>query len=189
MTKDVSVLIIERELCPRSLTYHSFQVLHQHPYHLSSHPCSLQILHEDETSPISGHARPLAAFAPPVKMTTAQIRRARMMNKQMSEDCTRLTTGIHIQPGKTFRRSSDDTQSLQKLDSCEMKDFPDGGVNTAAAQPPPASDLLTAIYQNSKQVRKQFSFHSNDGAVPLWFQIHRNTYILKEHSDFTFKSR
>ena len=93
------------------------------------------------------------------------------MNKQMSEDCTRLTTGIHIQPGKTFRRSSDDTQSLQKLDSCEMKDFPDGssggGVNTVGAVQPPASDLLTAIYQNNKKVRKQFSLHSNDGAVPL----------------------
>ena len=60
----------------------------QHPIY--SHPCSLQILHEDETSPRAPPPPALAVFGGiGVKLTAAQMRRARMMNKQMSEDCGR----------------------------------------------------------------------------------------------------
>ena len=59
----------------------------QHPIH--SHPCSLQILHEDETSPRVPPPA-LAVFGGiGVKLTATQMRRARMMNKQISEDCGR----------------------------------------------------------------------------------------------------
>ena len=61
----------------------------QQQYPLYSHPCSLQILHEDETSPRIPPP-PLAVFGGiGVKLTATQMRRARMMNKQMSEDCGR----------------------------------------------------------------------------------------------------
>ena len=58
-----------------------------HPYQFSN-PCSLRILHEDETVNRVPPA-PLAAFGSH-KLTATQIRRARM-SKQMSEDCTRQT--------------------------------------------------------------------------------------------------
>ena len=66
-----------------------FQVQQQYP--LYSHPCSLQILHEDETSTsVRIPPPPLACFGGiGVKLTATEMRRARMMNKQMSEDCGR----------------------------------------------------------------------------------------------------
>ena len=95
---------------------HNVSFLLQAQYPLSSHPCSLQILHEDETSPRIPPP-PLAAFGGiGVKLTATQMRRARMMNKQMSEDCGRQ----HLIPSTI----EENTRSLQKLtDSCEMKDL------------------------------------------------------------------
>ena len=61
-----------------------------HPYQYST-PCSLRILHEDETVNRVPPA-PLAAFGSH-KLTATQIRRARM-SKQMSEDCTRQTQKV-----------------------------------------------------------------------------------------------
>lgn len=138
--------------------------VHQQPYPLSSHPCSLQILHEDETSPRIPPP-PLAVFGGiGVKLTATQMRRARMMNKQMSEDCARQhlipgtnTNKIHEFSSRSFRKSSGggappgNTRSLQKLtDSCEMKDLT--GTSIYEAKTP----------QKHQLVRKQYSLCSSD---------------------------
>lgn len=96
---------------------------------LFSQPCSLQILHEDETS-TKAPPPPLAAFGSH-KMTATQLRRARMMNKQMSEDITsrpskhgHISLKHQVMTSEDRCRSSCDTRSLTKLsESCEMRDL------------------------------------------------------------------
>jgi len=83
-------------------------------HHQYSNPCSIRILHEDETCDRMPPA-PLAAFGIQ-KMTATQIRRARM-NKQMSEDCSQQV--IH-----KMNLNLSDHRSLQKLsETCEMRDL------------------------------------------------------------------
>ena len=99
-----------------STYFHSFQVQQQYP--LYSHPCSLQILHEDETSTsVRIPPPPLACFGGiGVKLTATEMRRARMMNKQMSEDCGRQ----HLALNRTQQHLMHHQNQGQKIHSLNL---------------------------------------------------------------------
>ena len=120
---------------------------------LYSHPCSLQILHEDQVPSNNARPPPLAAFGGiGPKLTAAELRRARMMNKQMSEDCAPARRGSNILFDDGSRRS------LQKLtESCEMRDMT--GRSMHDRKP------TIATRQSIRGIKKQYSLALSDAAV------------------------
>ena len=117
---------------------------------LYSHPCSLQILHEDEVP--SSHAvppPPLAAFGGiGPKMTATELRRTRMMNKQMSEDCAPARRPVSGHYDEGSRRS------LQKLtERCEMRDMTGRSMHDRKAT------------RSIRGIKKQYSLALSDAAV------------------------
>ena len=140
----------------RSITLHSYRFnIHSFLFQiLYSHPCSLQILHEDQVPSNPAPPPPLAAFGGiGPKLTAAEVRRARMMNKQMSEDCAparRTTSNILFDDGSR--------RSLQKLtESCEMRDMTGRSMHDRKPS--------VATRQSIRGIKKQYSLALSDAAV------------------------
>ena len=86
------------------------------------------------------------------KLTATELRRARMMNKQMSEDCApaRRTANVHYDEGSR--------RSLQKLtESCEMRDMTGRSMHDRKPS--------VATRQSIRGIKKQYSLALSDAAV------------------------
>ena len=123
----------------------SFQILY-------SHPCSLQILHEDEASSSHAPPPPLAAFGGiGPKLTATELRRTRMMNKQMSEDCAPAR-----RPASSGHYDEGSRRSLQNAtESCEMRDMTGRSMH----------DRKATTRQSIRGIKKQYSLALSDAAV------------------------